>query len=325
MVRKNLHIFFQNSISCHKTVVEGGFMTYIIEDANVLKEDKLERISLLIKDERFHSLRSTFKRFTHMRVNANSFIMTKPHILFSPQIPEDASFPMMKQYYIEEFLNKGCTMFLTYVEVEKEHLLKPILNKMKTRLLNSPIDYCIGVRIQPKLLTPSFLRNCRREKVPAIFVEVEDDEMLERLPWGWLREAMFPYNSPLIPIFKADKARMKNRAKLRWTSLLYEEKIPFIEDELVPYGPISHLHLCKMGIYPLKSGIHQGGEVSYNFYAKEDMGNNIMEEELFQKYNDRLKVTVHKGTVIRAGLDVLFRPGFGEHVVINTPNFFIME
>jgi hypothetical protein len=298
-------------------------MAYIIENAHVLKEDKLEQTSLLIKDKRIDSLRPSFKRFKYMRLDANSYIMTPPHILFSPKIPIDSSFQSMKHFYVNEFLNKGCTMFLTYAEVDKEYLLKPALKRMKTRLLNSPIDFVIGVKIPLGLLTTTFIRKCKREKIPAIFVSIEDDTNLETIPWGWLREAFFPYNCPLIPIIDSDKPRIQKRLLGKWTNIMSQEKIPFIQDELMADSPIEHENLCKIGIYPVKSGIQQGGEVSYNFYLKKDLPTSMEEPELFHKYMDKLLVTVHKGTVVRAGGNILFRPGFGEHVSIQTPSFFV--
>ena len=36
-------------------------------------------------------------------------------------------------------------------------------------------------------------------------------------------------------------------------------------------------------------------------------------------------VTVHKGTVVRAGENVLFKPGNGEYVKVRTPSFFSLS
>lgn len=297
-------------------------MTYIIENANLLKNDRLEQNSLLIKEDRIDSIRPSFERFSYMRVNASSFVMTPPHVLFCPQFPSRQSFQVMKKFYIDKLITRGSTMFLTYVEIDKEYLLRPVYNNMKTALLNSPIDYTIGVKIPLRLLTTSFLIKCKRAKIPAIFVEVEDEWELKEVPWGWLREAMFPYNSPLIPVFVAETEKQRRQAEVYWQELLYIEKIPFIGHELKENVPISREDLCKLGIYPVKSGLHHGGEVSYNLYLKDDLENEICEKELFMQLNERLLVTVHKGMVIRAGKDVQFRPGFGEYVVIKTPAFF---
>lgn len=299
-------------------------MAYIIENANLLKESRLEQMSFLIKDERIHSVRTSFKRFSYIRVHADAYIMTPPHIVFSPDIPSEPTIQKMKQFFIDSFINRGCTMFLTYATVDKEYLFQSAFKEMKKKLLNSPIDYTIGVKIPLHLLTPSLIRKCKKEKIPAIFIEIDAESSLEYVPWGWIREAMFPYNSPLIPIFTDEKVRQRKRTQNQWTSILKSEKIPFIDQELNMDEPISLLNLYKLGIIPQKMGIHQGGEVSYNFYLKNDAADHIEERDLYQNSNQQLIITVHKGTVIRAGADIIFRPGFGEHVIINTPSFFLL-
>lgn len=301
-------------------------MAYIIENASLIKNSSLEQTSLLIKDERFHSVRTTFKRFSYMRLNADAYIMTPPHIVFCPEIPNSTTFQERKQFFIDTFINKGCTLFLTYAKVDKEYLLQSSLKETKKQLLNSPVDYTLGIKMPLHLLTPSFIRKCKKLKIPAIFIEIEEDaSALETIPWGWIREAMFPYNSPLIPIFKAEKLKQQKIAQENWTSILTKEKIPFIEHELSTEEPISLKDLCKLGIYPKKVGIYQGGEVSYNFYLKEGLGIALEADKLFKDFRQQLMVTVHRGTVIRAGSRVSFRSGFGEHVVIDTPSFFSIE
>lgn len=318
-----MNIISYSRIACHKTDKEGGFMAYIIENASLIKNSGLEQTSFLIKDERFHSVRTSFKRFSYMRLNANAYIMTPSHILFCPEIPSNTTFQRRKKFFIDSFINKGCTMFLTYAKVDKEYLLQSSLKEMKKQLLNSPVDYSIGIRIPLHLLTPSLIRKCKKLKIPAIFIDIDEDAAtLDTLPWGWIREAMFPYNSPLIPIFTAEKPRQQKIAQSNWTSILTKEKIPFIEKELSTDEPISLVNLCKLGIYPKKVGIYQGGEVSYNFYVKDELGSSLNNRELFKEFQQQLLITVHKGIVIRAGSEIVFRPGFGEHVIIDTPSFF---
>lgn len=301
-------------------------MAYIIENASLLKNYSLEQTSLLIKDERFHSVRTTFKKFSYMRLNADAYLMTPPHIVFCPVLPSNTSFRERKQFFIDTFINRGCTMFLTYAKVDKEYMLQSSIKETKKQLLSSPIDYTVGIKIPLQLLTPTFVRKCKKLKIPAIFIEIEGDaSTLESLPWGWVREAMFPYNSPLIPVFTEEKTKLRKLAKENWTSILTKEKIPFIEHELSVEEPISLKNLCKLGIYPKKVGIYQGGEVSYNFYLKEGLGSQLKADELFKNAKEQLQVTVHRGMVIRAGSRVNFRSGFGEHVVIDTPSFFSME
>lgn len=295
-------------------------MAYIIENANVLKSRGVEKTSLLIKEERIDSIKPSYKRFSYMRFDAEPFIMTPPHVIFDPDLPFESSFQQIKQYYIEQFIKKGCTLFLTYTTVEKEALLKRRLKTIKTKLLNCPVDFVIGIKIPIELLTPSFMRACKREKIPIVFIDIKNKAYLERVQWGWIREAMFPFNSPLVPMFETTK--LKKQAKPFWLEIVRKEKIPHLEEDFSAKETLSYNSLCKIGIIPTKTYIHQGAEVSYNLYMKKDESNHVEQSELFLYHNDRLLYTVHKGVVIRADETVLFRPGFGEHVMINTPAFF---
>ena len=297
-------------------------MTYIIENATILKERKMTKTSLLIENGKILSIKPDYKRYRFIRMNAASFIMTPTSTLLHKELPLDLPFQELKAYFINEFILKGCTTFITLAAVNQEQALSKEIKRVNTRLLNSPIDYIIGVKISSRLLTPSLLRKCKREKVPAIFVEINQVDELYSLPWGWLREAMFPYNSPLIPLFVNKNERERNYALAEWKRMMEKEKIPAIHEEIAENEPIPYSVLKKIGIFPKKSSIHQGLELSYNLYLKSREIRNIEEVELFHYYRHILVHTVHKGEVIRAKDYIDFRPGFGEHVKINTPSYF---
>lgn len=299
-------------------------MTYIIENVNLLQNKRKERTSILIKEKQISAISDSFQRFSYMRLNGQPFIMTPPHIIFDPLIPLEKSFAELKTYFINEFIKRGSTVFLTYADVKWESMLSTTLKRLKTRLMNSPIDYVLGVRIPVRLLTPSFIRKCKKEKVPVLFIEVDEKDDLRNVPWGFIREAMFPYNSLLIPIFGGGGSDRKERRAIvqQWKRILSAEKIPFAAEELLEKSVISSELSQRIGIIPIKSHIHSGGEVSYNFYLDCNEINKIEQSQLYLYHNHRLVVTVHKGMVIRAQDEVLFRPGFGEHVLINIPSFF---
>ncbi len=296
-------------------------MTYIIENANILKGRETKISSLLVHNGQITAIKQSFKRYAYMKMNVSSFIMTSTPILLKNSLPMQSSYIEMKNYFIQEFILKGCTTFLTIANIHSESVLQTELKRLKARLLNCPMDYIIGVQIPIRLITQSFLRKCKREKVPAIFVEIQQMDELYQLPWGWIREAMFPYNSPLIPVFLTDNLREKKQFQLKWQKLMEEEKIPFIENELNEDEPLANSILAKIGIYPFKGNIQHGQELSYNLYMKSTEIEMIEEMELFSYHNNKLAVTVHKGEVIRANEQILFRPGFGEHVKIKTPSY----
>ncbi|MBU8879090.1 hypothetical protein BGM26_08845 [Bacillus sp. FJAT-29790] len=297
-------------------------MTYIIENANILKDQEINKVSLLIDNGKITAIKPIFNRYRFMKMDADPFIMAPAPILLNKNFPFEKSFQEMKKFFIDEFILKGCIAFLTMASVGHEYAMEKEIKRVKTQLLNSPIDYIIGVRVPIRTLTPSFLRKCKREKVPAVFVEIKNANELYNIPWGWIREAIFPYNSPLIPIFSSMNEREEKQAKTEWKKVMGEEKIPSVKDEIKENEPIPYPVLSKIGIFPLKSSIQQGRELSYNLYMKSGEIINIEEPDLFHYHRHKLVVTVHKGEVIRACDHVVFRPGFGEHVKINIPSFF---
>ncbi|WP_080845458.1 hypothetical protein [Cytobacillus gottheilii] len=297
-------------------------MAYIIENANIVSGETIKESSLLVEKGKIATVKNSFQRYKYMRMDANSYLLTPIHVMYDSQFPNLGSYSNQKSYFTEEYILKGATVILTSVYVHFEKDLKANIKRIKTNLLNSPIDYIIGVRIPMRLLTPSFLLKSKRERIPAIFIEIDNIEELNNLPWGWIRESMFPYNSPLIPVITCEHPAERALALKTWKKIIKREKIPAISEELPEKTTLTRSVLAKIGIYPIKAAIQIGSEVSYNFYSHGREIIKIEELELNDYHKDRLAVTVHKGTVIRAGDEVLYRPGFGEHILIKTPSYF---
>ncbi|MFP7297847.1 hypothetical protein [Neobacillus niacini] len=299
-------------------------MEYIIENANILRESELTTSSLLIKGTHIAAKYTQNHHKKRMKMSAESFIMTPSYVLLDSTIPLNASYQEFRKYLINHFLKKGCTTLLTYISISYESELSKKINETKTALISSPIDFLISVRIPLRLLTPSFIRKCKRERVPAIFIEVNQLNELNNIPWGWIREALFPYNCPLVPIISAELKKEAKGAVSKWKGIMKKEKIPAIYEELIEKKPLSLHVLNKIGLYPQKSSLLHGSEVSYNLYLKAREIMNVDEEALFLYHSNRLVVTVNKGKVIRAGEEVLFKPGYGEHVRVRTPSYFAL-
>lgn len=320
------HSFYDWLIACLKNfkLGRGGKMEYIIENANILKETELTKSSLLIKGNHIAAKFAKIHNKKLMKMNAEPFIMTPSYVLLDSSIPLNASFQEFRKYMIENFLLKGCTTLLTYISISYESELTKKINETKTALMSSPIDFIISVKIPLRLLTPSFIRKCKRERVPAIFLEVDNLSELINIPWGWIREALFPYNCPLVPIISNEGKKEARGAVSKWKGIMKNEKIPAIYEELKENQPLSLPVLNKMGLYPLKASLLNGAEVSYNLYLKAREIMNVDEAALFLYHSNRLVVTVNKGKVIRAGDEVLFKPGYGEYVRVRTPSYFAL-
>lgn len=299
-------------------------MGYIIENANILKETKLSKSSLLIEGNHIAAKQDRIHHNKLIKMNADSFIMTPSYVFLDTCIPLKASFQEFRKYMIENFLLKGCTTILTYISITYESELTEKIKETKTDLMSSPIDFLISVKIPMRLLTPSFIRKCKKERVPAIFIDIVDPDDLIKIPWGWIKEALFPYNCPLVPIISNDLKKEARRALSKWKVIIENEKIPAILEEMKENQPLSVLVLNKLGLYPQKASLLHGAEVSYNLFLKAREIMNVDEVELFHYHSDRLVVTVNKGKVVRAGEEVLFKPGYGEYVRVRTPSYFAL-
>ncbi|MDQ0197517.1 hypothetical protein [Neobacillus ginsengisoli] len=297
-------------------------MEYIIENANILKDSQLKKSSLLIQENRITSLQTGFKQYKLMKMNAEAFIMTPTYCLLNTNIPLTGTFQELKEFMINQFLMNGCTTLLTYASISYENELMKKINDVKTSLISSPIDFSIGVKIPMRLISQTFIRMCKKEKVPAIFVEFNNAGALEQIPWGWIKEALFPYNSPLIPIISSPQKKEERWLLSKWKETMVNEKISAVYEEIEENQPLSLSILNKIGLYPQKASLMHGAELSYNLYLKGREIKNVDEISLFHYHSDRLAVTVHKGKVIRAGKEVLFKPGNGEYVKVRTPSYF---
>lgn len=298
-------------------------MTYIIENVHVLKGQAITNTSLLVDGERIISAKPSFNLYKYMRMDADAYIMTPTHVLFDPNLLSTGPFKERKDYFLKNFLMRGSTIVLTTVTIQFERELDLKLKQAKSDLIGSPIDYVIGISIPARLLNPGFIRKCKKAKIPAIFLEIADLKELDRIPWGWVKEAMFPYNSPLIPVFPESKNKKEKQNQLNvWAERMKREGIPAVYDELEELSPVPRTILKKIGIFPAKSNLHNGGELSYNLYHKNKETVMLDENGLYSTHSHLLAVTVDKGKVIRAGCEVYYRPGKGENVIINTPGFF---
>jgi hypothetical protein len=298
-------------------------MTYIIENATISRDNDLKMTSLLVQDNKIAFIGNNVKKYSYMRTNADSFILSPTFVIFDSLAGMDHSFQQKKEYFIRNFILKGCTTILTFVDVKYENELISKIKTMKLELLSSAIDYCLGVKVPLNILTPSFIRKCKREKIPAIFIDLQNSDNLTEVPWGWIREAMFPYNSTLIPIISNLDNRNDKRLLSEWKTILTAHKIQHFDEPLSEKKPIIVPHLSKMGIYPLKACLMQGSEVSYNLFLKNREIKNVDVESLFQFHQDKLVATIHKGNVIRAGAnEILYRSGYGEHVTVKVPAYF---
>ncbi|MBS4173269.1 hypothetical protein [Bacillus sp. FJAT-49736] len=292
---------------------------YIIEKANIAIENLEKKTSLLVKDNKIYSMKDSYTRNHYIRMDLSDYVMTPTHVMLDLDSPP-TDFQAMKQYFIENFLLKGCNTMISTFSIQYENQFEEEKRKKMLFLLNSPIDYIMAVRLPLEKLTTSLIRKCKRNSIPIIFVEINRMEDIFNIAWGWIREAMFPYNPVLVPIIMSEQKTVKKNLLKLWREILEKEKISHVFDEIREKNPIEMKKLKKFGVYPKRGDLSVGSEINYNLYFKADK---VDEQAGIHYDKDKLAVMVHKGSITTVCNMVNFRPGFGEELKIKRTSLFV--
>ncbi|MCR8846935.1 hypothetical protein NQ095_00840 [Rossellomorea sp. SC111] len=296
--------------------------TYIIENANWVKDTRLTHTSLLVKDGRISAIRDSFQYYKYMKMDASHFLMTPGHVMCDLMVPQGSDFISVKNYYLEKFIIRGCTTVLTAFSIQYEYEFLKQLNERKTSLLNSPLDYTIGLKTSVNLVTPNIIRACKRHKVPVIWIDLDEAGGFKDIPWGWIKGLLFHYPITFVPFFTTD---IDNKTKMKhlkiWQNTMKSEGIPHIPVEIPEKEPLNLNILKKIGIYPLRGNFLVGGEICYNLYLKPE-GESGTEPLSFHYDHHVLKCTMNKGKYHYINNRGHFYPGAGEELIIQTPGYF---
>ncbi len=302
---------------------DGDLSTYIIENANWVKDSKITQTSLLVKDDKISAIRDRFSYYRYMRMDVSSFMMTPGHVMCDLEVPQGADFLSIKNYYLNEFIHKGCTTVLTAFNITYGYEFLEKLNERKTSMLNSPIDYTLGLKTSGNLITPAVIRSCKRHKVPVVWINIDELESFKEIRWGWIKGCLYDYPITFVPFFTTniDKKTKIKHLKI-WQNTMENEKIPHLSNEIPQNEPMRLEELKKIGIYPLRGNFLVGGEISYNLYMNVE-GKTGAEPQAFKTDHHVLKCTMNKGKCYYLNNRGYYFPGAGEELVIQTPGYFI--
>ncbi|MCC3358335.1 hypothetical protein [Bacillus sp. REN16] len=300
-------------------------MPYILEKANVLKDDRVVTCSILIKNHRVDYMKENLKRLSFMKTNLSQYLLTPGHVMMNYSFTKEHSFQSFKKEMTENYLKKGCTTLLVMSDVKNENEIANSLKNTRHFLLNSPVDYYVGIRIPLEILTPSFLIACRRKKIPAIIVTIKKVEDLYKVPWGWIRESYHSYQIPIIPEWETKEKSMfaSSRKETIWREITEDNRIPTIPVCPSEGEPLSIDMLKKIGIYPDKGDIRVGGELDYNLYEHDSISYSVDEKPTLDYHNLIPTITMHKGNFTKVDAKVYFRSGFGNECKVKKPGFFV--
>ncbi|XQY90394.1 hypothetical protein ACNRWW_12690 [Metabacillus sp. HB246100] len=294
-------------------------MCYIIDQASLLKSNgTIKKTSLLIKKNKIEFMKTSLDNYRFMRMDMSSYLLTPGHVMVDFFLQFNQTYHEFKQLMIEKYLKKGCTALITSVEINNEKELAMKLKQRRHLMINSPIDYYVGVKIPFKLLTPSFLRKCRKEQLSVVFIDITEEDYLYEKSWGWIRDAMFSNPITLIPYLNEETMPLANRKKIleNWVRLMEEHRLSSVVDTLQVDSPLSISTLMKVGIYPRKGDIRIGGQVNYNLYLLDDI-RYYTDGRPKLDYKIHLPiVTAHQGEILNINRQITFKPGVGEECFI---------
>lgn len=282
-------------------------MKYILENVKKIENNHLKRISFLVEDSQISYVNQQMKRLKYLRINTDGFYLKSGFIMNDFSLGQETNFFRFKER-IKRLINKGCTTVVTYSEITSERQFAECLRKTRHNMINSSIDYVIGIKVQSKIVSPSLIRKCHREKIAIILIEFDSFEQLENIIWQRVKEVMLTYQPVIVPMIKESESSIENQ----WKKLAISQKIP----TYIPF-PSSHKNfdknLCKLiGLYPKKGELLVGSDVDYILY-KEDQHSSELQPS----------IVVLRGKVLKVDNQVHYHPGYGREVKIKVPGHFI--
>ncbi|WP_064091034.1 hypothetical protein [Rossellomorea aquimaris] len=296
---------------------------FVIDKANLVKDSKIVQSSILIENNKISAMKDSFTYYAFMKMRVDPFIMTPVHVMCDLELPLKQEFSSLKNYFINEFISKGCTTILTSFSLQYEYQFLEKLKEKRTSLLNSPLDYTLGISVPADLITQNTVKLCKDHKIPIIWVALDNIEQLKKIKWGWIKGLLYNYPITFVPFFTTniDKKLKMKHLKI-WQKMMKNERIQHFSDEIQQKTPLPMEQLKKIGIYPHRGNFIVGGEISYNLYMRKENSSN--EEHSTFKYEDHvLKCTMNKGKCFYSFNQGYFYPGVGEEIIIHTPGYFI--
>lgn len=291
-------------------------MRYLMENIILLEDGVKKKVSVLVKKGKIHYLGSPLPRLNVMKIEVQAYTLTPSFVFFSPNIP-CFSFDQFKSFLSQQFLLKGCGTFISFFSIDYHSEFDESVSKKRLGFINSPIDFILGLKIHALKLTPSIITKCNSAGIPIIFVEFSTFNELNSIPWGWIKTASFPQNPILVPYFEKNIRPLQQRRLLKkWTELLRNEKIHHLPQPLPVNEPLKLDVIKKIGLYPKKGVLKQGGEINYNLFLNKQLSGTP-----FQK-NIEPDISVNKGKFSNINRQPIFRPGFGEELMIRQTALF---
>ncbi|WP_209122606.1 hypothetical protein [Alkalihalobacillus sp. BA299] len=294
-------------------------MKYILADAKREEGNPFQKKSYYIENDSVSYVNDKMDKLQFTRINLTGFTLAAGHIMNDFNL---MNFDHKEAYKMrfKRLIEKGCTTIITYPYVDEVNELKKKLRLARHKLINSPIDFVIGIQTSIHSLTPLLIRKCRLEKVPVIIVNIQSLDDITGVAWGRIKEAMLTYQLLIIPQWTETSLTRKLEEKLAevWDMISNQYRIPTHFPFPGEHEPLPKVLSKKIGLYPRKSELIVGSHVDYILFQ-----NGETEQDPDPIIPIEPAVVVLRGKVLKAGDYVYFKPGFGREVRITLPRHFL--
>lgn len=301
---------------------EGHFiLSYIIEDANVVSEQGILKRSYLIQENKISHFGKSLRKYQGMRMNFSTYFMTPGHTFIDFDLIKCDNLNDFKQRLVN-LISKGCTTVLAPCYIPYELDFEKTIRLARHRMINSTIDFIIGVHMPAEKITPSIVRLCRRHKLPYIIAEINDLTNIHSIPWGWIRDAEYQFQAPIYPLWKIEDEKLLKMQMDTWEYVTSLHKIPTYLRFPNNSRPMPKVIQKQIGIYPKKGELLIGNDLDYNLYQYPEHMSKV--EDTNKLDYDKIDpiITVHKGRLLKTSIETNFFPGYGEELKIKLPGLF---
>lgn len=297
-------------------------MPYIIDQVRTWEHEQVKVCSILIENNEIRRIEPSLNNLKFVRMDGRGYYLTPGLVFFDQTLHRHNNFHEFKREVTSGMLERGCTTIVHIVDIlyEREALVK--LKEHRRKLLNAPIDYVFVIRIPLKKLTPSLIRSCKKWNIPALILTINSHEELSEMPWGWIKESLFPRPICLIP--EINTSSNYSLIEKEWKNTVQGFRLLSSEKPVKERTPLSKDLLMKLGLYPERGVIHQGARVTYNLYRWANKSDLVEEIDIVDYDNHIPEIIVHNGIVMKAGERFYFQPGQGQEIQNVYPGRFQM-
>ncbi|RBW70271.1 hypothetical protein [Bacillus taeanensis] len=299
---------------------EGEKMEFVFTHVKEEPFETRKSRSYVILDQKVRHTYYHEPKTKRIKCNHKGFIMKPGYVMLDEQLWNTESFDNYKEVMVQ-LQTKGCTTVIPICPIKSENELEQILLKARKNMGQSSIDYLFSISIPIVELKASFIRKCKKYRIPLIIVDIYDESDLNKPTWEWIRNEMWNYQIVIIPRWKFEfqSIREKRQCALKWKEIAEAFTIETYSLDLKMHTPLSLSLLKKIGVYPFKGRLGNNSDLDYILYRSEDQ---FIEQTSVPYDTINPCVVVSKGQFLKINHELIFRVGHGKQLFIHRPGYF---